>query len=247
MIASPKAKLYGIRGSAPSYSPELMLRHKGIPYRRVNLIPDRHRKRLPAMGFPGSTVPALLVDGRRVQTNRAIARALDDLVPDPRLLPADRTARAGVEAAERFGDEVFQQAVRRIVLWSLVNDPDSVTPDPAIGPLPIPRNAWLRRRITRRSFRVFGITDAVVRDDLKAVPEMMDRLEAYIDEGVLDGPELNAADFEIAPLIAALLGASYVATDVVDRPAARLASRVMPSHPPIDAGFSVRKPGYESP
>jgi glutathione S-transferase len=227
-----KAKLYGIRGSAPSFSPELMLRHKGIPYRRVNLIPDRHRKRLPAMGFPGSTVPALVVDGRRVQTNRAIARALDEVVPEPRLLPVDRTARADLEAAERFGDEVFQQAVRRIVLWSLVNDPDSVTPDPSIGALPIPRNAWLRRRITRRSFRVFGITDAVVGDDLKALPAMVDRLEHYMDQGVLDGPDLNAADFQIAPLLAALLGATYAAPDVADRPAARLARRVMASAGP---------------
>jgi glutathione S-transferase len=204
-----------------------MLRHKGIPYRRVNLIPDRHRKRLPAMGFPGSTVPALLVDGRRVQTNRAIARALDEVVPEPRLLPTDRTARAEVEAVERFGDEVFQQAVRRIVLWSLVNDPESVTPDPAIGALPIPRNAWLRRRLTRRSFGVFGITDAVVRDDLKELPAMIDRLEDHMEEGVLDGPDLNAADFQIAPLVAALLGATYAAPDVAGRPAEKLARRVM--------------------
>jgi glutathione S-transferase len=231
MEGESMVKLYGIRGSAPSFAPELMLRHKGIPYRRVNLIPDRHRKRLPAMGFPGPTVPALLVDGRRVQTNRAIARALDDVVPEPRLLPADRTARADVETAERFGDEVFQQAVRRIVLWSLVNDPDSVTPDPAIGALPIPRNAWLRRRLTRKSFKVFGISDAVVRDDFNALPETMDRIEDYMDQGVLNGPDLNAADFEIAPLVAALLGASYAAPDVVDRAAAKLARRVMPSHP----------------
>jgi glutathione S-transferase len=209
-----------------------MLRHKGIPYRRVNLIPDRHRKRLPAMGFPGSTVPALLVDGRRVQTNRAIARALDEVVPEPRLLPADRTARADVEAAERFGDEVLQQAVRRIVLWSLVNDPDSVTPDPAIGALPIPRNAWLRRRLTRPSFMAFGISDAVVRDDLEGLPAMIDRLEAHMDEGVLGGPALNAADFQIAPLLAALLGAAYAAPDVADRPAARFARRVMASAGP---------------
>jgi glutathione S-transferase len=234
-----KAKLYGIRGSAPSFSPELMLRHKGIPYRRVNLIPDRHRKRLPAKGFPGSTVPALLVDERRVQTNRAIARVLDEIVPEPRLLPADRTVRADVEAAELFGDEVFQQAVRRIVLWSLVNDPDSVKPDPAVGALPIPRNAWLRRRLTRQSFDVFGITDAVVRDDFKALPRMMDRLEGYIAEGVLNGPDLNAADFEIAPLIAALLGVSDVATDVIERPIAMLASRVMPSHPPTKVAEEI--------
>src|SRR5882724_7714161 len=120
------AKLYGVRGSAPSFSAELMLLHKGIQYRRVNLIPARHRKRLPAKGFPGGTVPALVLNGERVQTNRAIARALDELVPDPPLFPADPAIRADVEEAERFGDEVLQPAVRRMVLWSMTQDPDSV-------------------------------------------------------------------------------------------------------------------------
>jgi hypothetical protein len=46
-----------------------------------------HRGVLRTLRFPGKTVPAL--DGRRIQTLTAIARALDDVRPEPRLVPAD--------------------------------------------------------------------------------------------------------------------------------------------------------------
>ena len=103
-----KAKLYGLRAVPPSMSAELMLRHKGIRYRRVNVMPMRQTKTLRAKGFPGATAPALILDGRNVQTNRAIARALDEIVPEPPLFPADPEARQAVEEAERLCDELFQ-------------------------------------------------------------------------------------------------------------------------------------------
>jgi glutathione S-transferase len=222
------AKLYGLRGSAPSFSAELMLLHKRIQYRRVNLIPARHRKRLPAKGFPGGTVPALLLNGQRVQTNRAIARALDELVPDPPLFPADPTIRADVEEAERFGDEVLQPAVRRMILWSLTQDPDSVRPHPANGRLLVPRNAWLRRRLMPRVFKLWGITDEVARRDFEALPVMLDKLDGYVVDGVLNGPCLTAADFEIAPLIGAVMGIGDLGAEIGQRPVAALAGRVLP-------------------
>jgi glutathione S-transferase len=223
-----KAKLYGLRGSAPSFSPELMLRHKGIDYRRVNLMPGRHGKTLLAKGFPGGTVPAITLNGRRVQTNRAIARALDELVPDPPLFPAEPAVRADLEAAERFGDEVLQPATRRIILWSMTRDPDSVTPHPANGRIPVPRNRWLRARLMPRVFDQYGITDSVVRKDLEALHVMLDKIDAYVADGVLNGPQLTAADFEIAPLIGALLGIGSCRAEVAGRPVAALASRVLP-------------------
>jgi glutathione S-transferase len=223
-----KAKLYGIRGAPPSFSAELMLRHKGITYRRTNVIPGRHRKTLPARGFPEGTAPALVLNGNRVQTNRRIARALDELVPDPPLFPADPEARADVEEAERFGDEVLQHATRRMTLWSLTIDPESVTPHPAIGRLLVPRNAWLRAQLMPKAFELYGISDAVVQKDFEALPVMLDKLDGYVADGVLNGPRLTAADFEIAPLIAALLGHKNRAAEIARRPVAALVGRVLP-------------------
>jgi glutathione S-transferase len=229
MVASAvKAKVYGVRGSAPSCSAELMLLHKGIHYRRANLIPMQHRKRLRAKGFPGGTVPALVLNGRRVQTNRAIARALDEVVPEPPLFPEEPALRAAVEEAESFGDEVLQPATRRIVLWSMNRDPDSVRPHPANGRLLVPRSAWLRRRLMPRVFEEWGITDEVVERDFGALPVMLDKLDLYVAEGFLDGPRLNAADFQIAPLIGALAGIGDLGDEVGRRPVAALVARALP-------------------
>ncbi len=224
------AKLYGLPGAPPSYSAELMLRHKGVEYRRVNLMPGRHRKTLPAKGFPGGTCPAVELDGRPVQTNRAIARALDELVPEPPLFPSHPVARMNVQEAERFGDEILQHAVRRMTLWSMSEDYASVTPHPAIGKLAVPRSRRLRKLLMPRVFAYYGISEEVVRADFEALPGMLDRLDAFVFEGSLNGPRLTAADFEIAPLIAMLLGHRDRRAEISERPVAALAS-LLPSGP----------------
>ncbi len=63
----PEAKLYVIPGSHPSKTVMLMLDRKGIPYKRVDLMPVISKGVLRAMRFPGNTVPALKLDGTRVQ------------------------------------------------------------------------------------------------------------------------------------------------------------------------------------
>ena len=47
-------------------------------------------------------------------------------------------------------------------------------------------------------------------------------------DGVLDGPQLTAADFELAPVVAALMGIGDNGPKVEQRPVAALVSRVMP-------------------
>src|SRR5215216_4068480 len=97
VAAGMKARLYAIPASHPSYAAQVMLERKGIPYSRVDLPQWFHRGLLRALRFPGTTVPAVVLDGRRVQTTKAIARALDDVRPEPRLVPADAELRARVE------------------------------------------------------------------------------------------------------------------------------------------------------
>ena len=64
-------------------------------------------------------MPALKIDGDKVQGSRQIARELDRLRPEPALFPADPQRRAAVEEAERFGDEELQQPIRQILWWAL--------------------------------------------------------------------------------------------------------------------------------
>ena len=225
-LATP-GLLYGVRGSAPTYAAELALRYKRLPYKRADLLAGRHAKALRRKGFAGITVPALWLDDERLQTNRAIARGLERLLPKPALFPADPIARAEVEGAERLGDEQLQPATRRILIRAMARDPGSVRAHPEIGRITLPRNRLLRPLFARYAFRYYGITAEVVREDLASLPGMLDAIDAYIDAGVLNGPDLNAADFQIAPLVAVLLGIDDVATDLAGRPAAALVARVL--------------------
>src|SRR2546423_7097214 len=103
-----------------------MLEHKGIQYKRVDLISAVHKPLLRTLGFAGATVPALRIDGRRIQGTRVISRALDELRPSPPLFPADPGRRAAVEEAERWGDEVLQPVPRRLAWWAMKRDRSGV-------------------------------------------------------------------------------------------------------------------------
>ncbi len=72
----------------------LMLERKGIPYKRVDLMPVISKGILKAQRFPGNTVPALKLDGKRVQGSMEIGRELDRIQPEPALYPADPELRA---------------------------------------------------------------------------------------------------------------------------------------------------------
>ena len=100
----------------------LMLQMNGIDYRRVDLMPVVSKAVLRALRFPANTVPALKIDGGRVQGSRQTGHELDRLVPEPALYPSDPDRRAAVEEAERFGDERLRAPTRRILWWRLRRD-----------------------------------------------------------------------------------------------------------------------------
>lgn len=106
------ATLYVVPGSHPSLTGRLMLEHKRMHYRRIDLLPAIHKPALRLLGFAGTTVPALRLDDRRIQGTLEISRALESLRPDPPLFPATAAKRAAVEDAERWGERVLQPGPR---------------------------------------------------------------------------------------------------------------------------------------
>src|SRR5919109_3563343 len=108
-----RATLYGLQLSHPALAARAMLERKGIEHRVVDLLPGMHPVQLRMHGFRGGTVPALSIDGRRLQNSRRISRVLDEIEPASPLFPADADARRAVEEAERWGELVFQDTPRR--------------------------------------------------------------------------------------------------------------------------------------
>jgi len=233
MTAKAPVRLYVVPGSHPSMTGRLMLDHKGITYRRVDLIPALHKPILRALGFPRNTVPALRIDGKRIQGTLDISRALDELRPRPPLFPADPAKRAAVERSERWGEGVLQPLPRRLSWWALGRERSTIHTFLEGASMVIPN--WLAvksaKPIVWLEIHINGARDAVVRQDLARLPAMLDQVDGWMREGILGGEERNAADFQIATSIRLLLCFDDLRPLITGRPAARLAARLVPSFP----------------
>jgi glutathione S-transferase len=209
----------------------LMLDHKGLEYETVKLPPGAHAFILLGLGFDTMAVPALKIDGRRIQGTRWIARALDEEFPQRPLFPADPVRRNAVEEVERWG-EGFQNATRRIFYCAARRDRKAFASVMMAERGPLMR-AGLRLAaplILRLATGAHRASDEHGREDLELLAERLNRIDAWIAQGLLNGAELNAADFQIAPNLAGLLLAEDLAPFVQGRPAAALARRVAPGY-----------------
>jgi glutathione S-transferase len=227
------ARLFVIPASHPATAAQLMLEHKGIPYKRTDLLPVISKGALRAVGFPGSTVPALKIDGAKVQGSRQIARELERLRPEPPLFPADPQQRAAVEEAERFGDQQLQHPIRQILWWGLKHDKAplrSYSEGARIG-LPIGLAMKTAAPIVALSAHFNEASDENARAGLAVLPAMLDKVDELIAAGVLNGERLNAADFQIAPSIGLAMTLDDLRPAIEKRPAGAFAKRVVPSYP----------------
>jgi glutathione S-transferase len=226
-----RATLYGVAASHPALAAELMLRHKGVEYRRVDLPTVTHRTLLRAMGYPRKTVPAMKLAGSKVQGTTEIARALDALIPSARLFPADPEQRREVEIANAWGDEVLQPVPRRLTL-NAIGKADgaavrSYLEDAKLG-VPVKLVAPMAPAVAAMSRRVNRASDEAAEHDLAALPALIDDVDELIERGVIGGTERNAADFQIATSISLLLTLDDVRPMIEGRPAERLARDVVP-------------------
>lgn len=210
-----------------------MLEHKGIPYKRTDLLPVISKGVLRGLGFPRNTVPAMKVEGRRVQGSTQISRELDRLRPEPPLFPVDPELRAAVEEAERFGDQQLQPPMRQILWWTINRDRTPLRSYAEGANLGVPISLAMKTAapIVSLSTRFNQADDEHVRLALAALPKILDQVDAWIAADVLDGAQLNAADFQIAPSLGLAMTLEDLRPAIEARPAGKLARRVVPDYP----------------
>jgi glutathione S-transferase len=210
-----------------------MLELKGIDYELVHVLPGNQRIHLRMAGFRHGTVPALKIDGRRVQGTIAIARELERIQPDPPLFPADPELRTRVEAAERWGDAELQNVPRRILRWAMTQDPglrkwlgeaDGALPAPAVA-------ARVTGPVSRYYARVVHADKEHVRRDIAGLPSTLDRVDELIEQKVVDADKPNAATFQVLCSIRSLLGFEDFEEQVGQRRSGALARRLYPDFP----------------
>lgn len=245
-------RLYVIPGSHACRSAMLMLEHKQVPYRRVDIVTLLHPLVARLHGFSArgeersaggrrtfglrlgdrlATVPALAAERERISTNHGIARFLDERHPAHPLFPSDPERRAAVEEAEGWANEVLQMDARRILGAAVVRDPATFSRSAADGRLGylLYKRALARRLIAPRILgAVFAASARPEHDPVAELPAMLDRIDAWIAEGVLGGDQLSAADFMVAPSLALILYRPDVRPIFEGRPALELVDRLLP-------------------
>jgi glutathione S-transferase len=234
------ARIYTIPLSHPGLCAVGMLQQQGFEYREVSLPGGLHPLALRALGFRGTTVPALRwADGTRVQGSRAIAAALHEAAPELELFPADPEARARVEAAERWGEEVLQPIPRRLIRRGLRDHLRQRRWFADIAsPFPAPRiTGFLMTPLVPLFVAQAGATHARVAQDLAELPVLLDRVDELLAEGTIGQARLNAADWQIGTTVRALLAFKDVTALVAGRPAEAHARRVQPDYPAIPAAL----------
>lgn len=225
-------KLYVIPVSHPALAARLMLERVEIEHEVVTLPPGIHAVILRLLGFPGGTVPALRMDGRKVQGSLEISRTLDALDSARPLFPDDPDARRRVEEAERWGERELQPIPRRLFRWALNRDAGLRRKLAETSGIPLPGLAGrILKPIAARFARVSEAHDEAIRRDMARLPALLDRVDGWIAEGVIGGETPNAADYQIATTVRVLLAFEDLQRAIGDRPAAALATRFVPDHP----------------
>ncbi|HEY4280879.1 MAG TPA: glutathione S-transferase family protein [Conexibacter sp.] len=238
-----RATLYSLSVSPPGHSARMMLERKGVETKVVDLLPGMHPVYLWARGFRRGTVPAVRFDnGRRVETSCAISRALDELVLEQPLFPADPARRAQVEEAERWGDVVLQNLPRQLIRYALANDSELRTwfaREVAHVPLPsvaAALNAPVARLMTRRA----GADEAGARSALATLPSALDHVDALIADGTIGGEDPNAADFQIVTSVRNLMDMEDTAPLASGRPCASWAEGMMKGYKHLPSVGAIR-------
>ncbi len=219
-----KAKLYVLPGSHPCAAVEAALALKGIEFDRVSLLPMTQMAIGP-LRYGGTTVPGMRIDGERMVGSRTIMRRLDELSPQPPLLPSPGDEHyAQVLEAERWGEEVLQGEPRRIIDAAFLRNPLAMETYVGDAKLPLPRPLMRPAMPLTAKLMAFKnkARDSNASADIAALPAQLDRVDRWIEQGVIGGEQPNAADLQIGSTIRLLLSIGDLRPLIESHPAAGL-------------------------
>jgi glutathione S-transferase len=140
--------------------------------------------------------------------------------------------------AEGWGDETFQGVPRRLIDVAFLRRPEDMESYAGDNKLVLP--VALLRSTTPIIARLMairnGARDETARADLAALPEQLEKVDAWIAEGLLGGEAPNAADLQIGSTIRLLMSIGDVRPLVEGRPAAQLTRYFPPMIGQIEPG-----------
>jgi len=203
MPITEKVTLHALPPSHPCAAVAAALEHKGVEYEWVDLEYGRHNEQIAELYGEGArTVPGLTIGEERIHGSTAIMPRLDELVPDNPLYPEGIAEE--VRAAETWGDERLQDLGRRIPWGALHFRPERLGRMNGIEELD-PAGTDFAMRFIRATWKYHDLSSVRIAEDLRELPALVEEVEGFAREGVIDGPAPTAADFQIGATIRVLL------------------------------------------
>lgn len=191
--------LHALPPSHPCMTAEAALKLKGLEYERIDFsMNGEHAEKMREL-YGARTVPGILIDDEPVHGSRAITARLDEMVPEPVLLPSD-----AVREAERWGDEELQDLGRRLPWGALHFRPEAMGTLGGAAPLD-PAGTDYAMRFARAAWKYHEISCVRLAEDLAGLPEQVGRIRGWLDDGTLGGETPNAADLQIGATVRVLL------------------------------------------
>ena len=195
--------LHVLPPSHPCLTAEAALKHKDLTYELVNLGMGKHQDEIEKIyGAGRRTVPGMTIGDQTVHGSTAILWTLEQLFPEHPLYP-EGSAEA-VREAELWADGDFQDFGRRLPWSALHFRPEAMGTFGGAGQLD-PAGTDFAIKFVRSTWKYHGISAEQMSRDLEELPEMIDRIEGYADQGLIGGETPTAADFQIGATVRVLL------------------------------------------
>jgi glutathione S-transferase len=193
--------LYQFRFSPFNEKVRWALDYKGVPHRRVSVLPGPHLIKIRALTGQTAT-PVLRLDGALLTGSARILAALEERYPEPALFPRDATERSRALEIERRFDEDWTPRMRRAVVATMLDEPAYFARTYAADRGPLARTLYrLAVPLAAGAFRrANGITSAAsIEDGFDAAREALD----FIAQETGPSGYLIGERFTVADLVAA--------------------------------------------
>jgi len=228
-VPGPAITLHVLPPSPPCHTVEAALQLKGLAYEKVDLQPGRHKAPMAEIYGPDrTTVPGLLIDGEPVHGSVAILERLEELQPEPALYPP--AIAEAVHEAERWGDGRLQDLARYLPWGALHYAPSSLGTFGGGGTLD-EAGTEFAVKVIRGTWRYHGLTEEILRDGLRDLPELLDRIDALASDGTIGSDHVTAADLQIGASLRVLLTVGDLHPLINGRAGEEIALRLFPDYP----------------
>jgi glutathione S-transferase len=199
--------LWQLRFSHYNEKARWALDYKGIEHVRRSSLPGPHVLRARRL-YGGTTLPALILDGRTIGGSGALIEAAERLRPEPGLYPADAADRRRALTLQDHFDQELGPHVRRAVFYDLLPDRRFTAEVFTLKRGPVTRTGYrmampLLAPLMRSSMR---IDRAGAEAGRARTLEALDRIETELGpEGYMVGGTFTVADLTAAALLSPLV------------------------------------------